>query len=792
MKRMALISKAITPVACLILMGIAIPARADNLWSSVFPDTSVSASTMNGFYLTFNGNNYNSIVNLMAVLNGNSPLGVSGTAHSITTYVPDLISTSYINPSGWTLNSCTVAWTLRSDGQPLCTGGTAAYSNGGTFTSLSGGFLTLGLTTDMTLDPAKYYFVQYNNTYQPSNILNHTLGSIYGTAGGTCALGFYDMSTGFAHNPPGPVDPRCPSEVGSITSMYTVLSDTAGLEAPAFYPSFYYAAIKNVSDGYMNMRSGPGTSYSVIKTLPQDWIVSVGSTTDLGAPITANGYNWYQITDPTDGSTGWMAGVNASTTTFYLPFTSNQTALEASSSEVITSSTTRSNIILDAIHHYYLNTDTNSSLYSSDDTSIYSSNNVASNTLSILHSRGFPEKVIWGIAAQETGPFDFDNEIVSYDYGHGIMQPTFNAWYYEDRYSESRATFDRRGAGSNVFTPLCASIGTDAYVDCYTGAGTANTSLKPYKHFQGNSSNPIYKSYSNTLQSIYANIKDGMRVLKDSYSKACDRDANPQTIGSTTYSCLDREIILTTAHYNGTSTYLAAVANKLDNIGTYFPGKDAGDLSDLISKFNEASTHSVYVQLNSPGDLSIQDQKGRMLGVVDGVVKNELPFASYDPNTKSAHIFFPDEDDEYLLYKVVGTAKGKYGLTITETNSKKTIIFKASGIAIVPHEVHTYSIDKKALAEGMNWVTLEVDRTGSGLIDRTIMTKGTLNSEDYNQEATPEELKAFSQGGEEKYSPDTTGKKTEGLPSQAPSSFVPDPLPRGTIIGYPNILNKHD
>lgn len=475
----------------------------------------------------------------------------------------------------------------------------------------------------------------------------------------------------------------------------------------------YYAQIKNTSGGTSLLYAGPSTSSTTIKRLPEDWIVYVASTTDLtNTAITANGYNWYKVIDPTDNVSGWMQGKNATSSEEYLPFNGNQQiAFQATSTDIISASTTRASLILKAIDHYYNDATSTYSLYSSND---------GTNNLSIFNTRGYPKKVIWGIVSQESGGIDFDNQYVTYDYGHGIMQLTFNAWYYEHYYSESSATWDNRGAGSKVTIFPCASISTSAYVDCYTGAGTGNGSLKPYKAYAGNSSNPTYKQYTNTEQSIYANLKDGLRILQDKYNNnlECDTTPGSLTINSVSYSCLDREIILTTAQYNGTSTYLAAVANKLDNIDDDFPGQSASDLSDLISKFNSASADSVYVQLHSPGDLRIQDSKGRIVGLVDGKVKKELPFSTYDRKAKLAQIFFPGSED--LTYKVVGTDKGVYGLDIIINSGDDNYEFETKNMSMVPGQVDTYKVDKVLLQRGENGVTVQIDNDGDSIIDKEV------------------------------------------------------------------------
>lgn len=57
-----------------------------------------------------------------------------------------------------------------------------------------------------------------------------------------------------------------------------------------------------VEDGPLNMRSGAGTSFSVVKVLAIGTIVEV-----LSGPTSANGYKWFQVNDGT--TTGYVAGL---------------------------------------------------------------------------------------------------------------------------------------------------------------------------------------------------------------------------------------------------------------------------------------------------------------------------------------------------------------------------------------------------------------------------------------------------------------------------------------------------
>lgn len=544
---------------------------------------------------------------------------------------------------------------------------------------------------------------------------------------------------------------------------------------PYFATSTFYAKIKNTISGSMNLRNGSSTSADVIKTLPEDWIVKVASTTDaVGGPVTADGYNWFQVTDPTDNVSGWMIGEDDSGTVHHLSYDAyNQTNLEASSTA--TSSASWPDLVLTAIDHYYNDTNTAESLYSSDDNS--------GNKISQLKTNGYPEKLILGIAAYEDGP-SFNNESVSFDYGHGIMQPTFDAWYYEPASSAS-STFDNTGIASHIKIVPCASLASRSYINCYTNAGTADGAPKSYQSYGGNSSNPTYKVYSSTTQSIYANIKDGLYVLAHANSLFSTISAST-TVNGVTYSPNDIQDILTTQHYNGGGTgacgYVDIVASRLDDIGSYFPGATTSDISDLVQKMHNAASTTLCAELHSPGDLTIQDSKGLSIGSVNGKTENDFPLAIYDKDKKSIVILAAGNDD--YTYKVTGTGTGTYGLDITIKTGNQKIAFKASDIAIMPGEVHTYKVNKDLLSHGLNGVTLDVDRNGDGISDRTLMTGALLTGGTYNLGATNEELEAFKVGDVHPYIPVVKQPVvSDGFPT---SSW---PVSRNSTLVYPNQKN---
>jgi hypothetical protein len=200
---------------------------------------------------------------------------------------------------------------------------------------------------------------------------------------------------------------------------------------------------ENVQSYYAQLQSGTNHLFqdentsTILKTLPADWIIHVESSTDAsGDPMISGGYHWFKVSDPTDGTMGWMTASSSDGQYISSYDGSAQAGLEASST-AIADKTARVNTLIAAMDHYYTNNSTSSSLYSSDD---INPDNVFGLGLHISDefnssspSTTFPESLAFGIAAAESGQNDAtlgtNNGIVGADisgreYGHGLMQLT--------------------------------------------------------------------------------------------------------------------------------------------------------------------------------------------------------------------------------------------------------------------------------------------------------------------------------------------------------------------------------
>jgi PKD repeat protein len=123
---------------------------------------------------------------------------------------------------------------------------------------------------------------------------------------------------------------------------------------------------------------------------------------------------------------------------------------------------------------------------------------------------------------------------------------------------------------------------------------------------------------------------------------------------------------------------------------------------------------SLIAHLASPGELRIYDSHGRVTGMVNGEVKEEIPDSSYyDGNA----VIFSALDS--YTYEVVGTDDGTYGLDITFVKDGNATTFSRTNTPIAPAAVHEYSIDWSALSQGGAGVAVHIDSNGDGVFEET-------------------------------------------------------------------------
>jgi hypothetical protein len=135
-------------------------------------------------------------------------------------------------------------------------------------------------------------------------------------------------------------------------------------------------------------------------------------------------------------------------------------------------------------------------------------------------------------------------------------------------------------------------------------------------------------------------------------------------------------------------------------------------LRNAVQKYELWPT-GIY-SLQSPGELRVYDSQGRVTGVVQGVVREEIPGSAYVDGTV---VIFP-ASDSYTV-EIVGTEEGTYSL-IAAQGTEEMITFNASNIPITAGSVHVYTINWDALRKGEEGATLKIDQDGDGVFDQTI------------------------------------------------------------------------
>ena len=154
-------------------------------------------------------------------------------------------------------------------------------------------------------------------------------------------------------------------------------------------------------------------------------------------------------------------------------------------------------------------------------------------------------------------------------------------------------------------------------------------------------------------------------------------------------------------------------------------------------------TKWISINLHSPGKLQAVDSTGNITGLVNGEVKEDIPYSIYDAANETV-ILFVDEgvDDDLYTYKVVGSdgaPQATYGLTVTkEDKSKDTdnvVTFNATNIQTTDSSTHQYAVNWDKLEKNEKGVEVKVDKEGDGVFEKTIISDNELTEEEFTASA---------------------------------------------------------
>lgn len=140
------------------------------------------------------------------------------------------------------------------------------------------------------------------------------------------------------------------------------------------------------------------------------------------------------------------------------------------------------------------------------------------------------------------------------------------------------------------------------------------------------------------------------------------------------------------------------------------------------------------IKLYSPGELRVYDLHGRVTGLVNTEVKEEILNSVYFNNT----VVILSPSDSYR-YEVVGIEDESYGLRVASIIEGESDTFTATDIPISNNAIHQYTINWTALSEGVEGVTVKVDSDGDGVFELIFTSDNELTQDEFMLQLPPAE-----------------------------------------------------
>jgi hypothetical protein len=157
-------------------------------------------------------------------------------------------------------------------------------------------------------------------------------------------------------------------------------------------------------------------------------------------------------------------------------------------------------------------------------------------------------------------------------------------------------------------------------------------------------------------------------------------------------------------------------------------------IQQLLDMLLDKIMDMVIGHLGSPGELRIYDAQGRVTGLVNGEVRQEIPYSVYFNNT----VIILSPNSTYR-YEVVGTEEGSYKLMVASFVQGETNLFTAMDIPISTNGIHQYIIDWTALFQGEEGVTVQIDSEGDGTFEETFTADSELTKDEFLLQVQPAE-----------------------------------------------------
>jgi hypothetical protein len=131
-------------------------------------------------------------------------------------------------------------------------------------------------------------------------------------------------------------------------------------------------------------------------------------------------------------------------------------------------------------------------------------------------------------------------------------------------------------------------------------------------------------------------------------------------------------------------------------------------------------------KIGSPCELRIYDSQGKITGVVEGQVREEIPNSVYFNDT-----FILLSSTDTYTYEVRGLDEGTYNLLIAHSTQNKITIFRATDIPISINEIHQFILNWGILSENQQGATVKVDLDGDSRFEKTFTSDKELTRDEF-------------------------------------------------------------
>jgi hypothetical protein len=161
-------------------------------------------------------------------------------------------------------------------------------------------------------------------------------------------------------------------------------------------------------------------------------------------------------------------------------------------------------------------------------------------------------------------------------------------------------------------------------------------------------------------------------------------------------------------------------------------------------KFTKEKTKK---SINGPGvtcayqqgeyEMRFYDLQGRMTGIKDGQIKEEIPGSSYIPRATSSSWSWGQDEDSYSItipdytpinkFEISAIKSGNYNFT----EQAEEVKFFAEWIPIANGLTHVFIFDWESLAKGQEGVEIDIDINGDGIFEKTMGAGNFIDCEDF-------------------------------------------------------------